>query len=112
MTWLGQADRVLCDVPCSGFGVFAKKPELRYKDPAKSAALPDIQLAILESACRYVKVGGRLVYSTCTLLPHENGGNVERFLKSHSEFRLLRERTLRPDIDGTDGFYFAVLERL
>lgn len=111
-TWLGQADRVLCDVPCSGFGVFAKKPELRYKDPAKSAALPDIQLAILESACRYVKVGGRLVYSTCTLLPRENGGNVERFLKSHSEFRLLRERTLRPDVDGTDGFYFAVLERL
>jgi len=110
--WVGQADRVLCDVPCSGFGVFAKKPELRYKDPAKSAALPDIQLAILENACRYVKVGGLLVYSTCTLLPRENGENVTRFLGGHAEFRLLRERTLYPDIDGTDGFYFAVLERI
>ena len=110
--WMGQADRVLCDVPCSGFGVFAKKPELRYKDPTKSAALPDIQLAILESACRYVKIGGRAVYSTCTLLPCENGENVARFLERHPEFVLLRERTLYPDVDGTDGFYFAVLERV
>ena len=109
--WLGLADRVLCDVPCSGFGVFAKKPELRYKDPEKSEALPDIQLAIVESACRYVKVGGLLVYSTCTLLPSENGRNVARFLDRHSEFSLLRERTLYPDVDGTDGFYFAVLRR-
>ncbi len=110
--WLGQADRVLCDVPCSGFGVFAKKPELRYKDPARSEALPDIQLAIAESACRYLRVGGRLVYSTCTLLPRENGENVARLLRRHPELRLLRERTLRPDVDGTDGFYFAVLERV
>jgi 16S rRNA (cytosine967-C5)-methyltransferase len=107
-----RADRVLCDVPCSGFGVFAKKPELRYKDPARSAALPDIQRAILENACRYVKVGGRMVYSTCTLLPRENGENVARFLAGHPEFTLLRERTLYPDVDGTDGFYFAVLERI
>ena len=109
--WIGAADRVLCDVPCSGFGVFAKKPELRYKDPAKSAALPDIQLSILNTACAYVKSGGLLVYSTCTLLPEENGGNVARFLSSHPEFSLLRERTLYPDTDGTDGFYFAVLQR-
>lgn len=110
--WLGQADRVLCDVPCSGFGVFAKKPELRYKDPVRSEALPDIQLAIAESACRYLRVGGVLVYSTCTLLPRENGENVARLLARHPELRLLRERTLRPDVDGTDGFYFAVLERI
>jgi 16S rRNA (cytosine967-C5)-methyltransferase len=110
--WVERADRVLCDVPCSGFGVFAKKPELRYKDPARSAALPDIQRAILENACRYVKVGGRMVYSTCTLLPRENGENVARFLAGHPEFTLLRERTLYPDVDGTDGFYFAVLERI
>lgn len=109
--WLGQADRVLCDVPCSGFGVLAKKPELRYKDPDVCAALPDIQLAIVENACLYVKAGGLLVYSTCTLLPRENGENVARFLERNSSFSLLRERTLYPDVDGTDGFYFAVLKR-
>ena len=110
-SWIESADRVLCDVPCSGFGVFAKKPELRYKNPLQSEALPDIQLAITETACQYVRVGGRLVYATCTLLPRENGENVRRFLERHGEFSLLRERTLRPDVDGTDGFYFAVLER-
>ena len=109
--WDASFDRVLCDVPCSGFGVFAKKPELRYKDPQKSETLPDIQLAILENAARYVKPGGRLVYSTCTLLARENHENVKRFLSAHDDYTLLRQRTLFPDTDGTDGFYFAVLER-
>ena len=110
--WLGTFDRVLCDVPCSGFGVFAKKPELRYKDPAASAALPDIQLAILKSASQYVKVGGKLVYSTCTLLPCENQENVSRFLSESNHFELKEQRTLYPDVDGTDGFFYAVLERV
>ena len=110
--WLEAADRVLCDVPCSGFGVFAKKPELRYKDPSVSAPLPDIQLAILNNASAYVRRDGLLVYSTCTLLSRENGENVARFLESHSDFCLLRERTLYPDVDGTDGFYFAVMQRM
>ena len=110
--WLGTFDRVLCDVPCSGFGVFAKKPELRYKDPAASAALPDIQLAILQNASQYVKVGGKLVYSTCTLLPAENDWNVARFLKNNDNFNLLDARTLYPDTDGTDGFFYAVMERV
>jgi 16S rRNA (cytosine967-C5)-methyltransferase len=110
--WLGTFDRVLCDVPCSGFGVFAKKPELRYKDPASSAALPDIQLAILKSASSYVKVGGKMVYSTCTLIPEENEENVARFLEENSSFVLKEQRTLYPDIDGIDGFFYAVLERV
>ena len=110
--WLGTFDRVLCDVPCSGFGVFAKKPELRYKDPAASAALPDIQLAILKSASQYVKIGGKLVYSTCTLLPQENEENVARFLAQNNCFKLNEQRTLYPDTDGTDGFFYAVLERV
>ena len=110
--WLGTFDRVLCDVPCSGFGVFAKKPELRYKDPTTSAVLPDIQLAILKSASQYVKVGGKLVYSTCTLLPIENDWNVARFLQNNDDFNLWDARTLYPDTDGTDGFYYAVLERV
>ncbi len=110
--WLGTFDRVLCDVPCSGFGVFAKKPELRYKDPAASSALPDIQLAILKSSSSYVKVGGKLVYSTCTLLPSENQENVLRFLNENNDFILKEQRTLYPDTDGTDGFFYAVLERV
>jgi len=110
--WKCAFDRVLCDVPCSGFGVFAKKPELRYKDPRMSDALPQIQADILQNASSYVRVGGRLVYSTCTLLPSENEENVSRFLAAHPEFRLLRQRTLYPDLDGTDGFFFAVLERV
>ncbi len=117
-----RADRVLCDVPCSGFGVLAKKPELRYKDPAASNALPDIQLAILENACRYVRKGGTLVYSTCTVLPEENQENIFRFLKHHPEFTLTpftvgsldaKEGyiTLLPHIHKTDGFFIAKLTK-
>ena len=110
--WIETFDRVLCDVPCSGFGVFAKKPELRYKNPAASAALPDIQLAILKNASSYVRVGGKLIYSTCTLLPEENEENVARFLAENNSFELKEQRTLYPDINGTDGFFYAVLERV
>ncbi len=113
-----SADRVLCDVPCSGFGVLAKKPEIRYKDLSELSPLPDIQLAILENACRYVKSGGVLVYSTCTLFPEENEDNVARFLSRHPEFTpcdftvgdLSSESgmlTLTPDRHGTDGFFVA-----
>jgi 16S rRNA (cytosine967-C5)-methyltransferase len=120
--WEGRVDRVLCDVPCSGFGVVAKKPELRYKDPAVSSALPDIQLAILETACRYVKSGGTLVYSTCTIFPEENEKNVARFLSAHPEFCLTPFRvgaldcpegqiTLLPDRHPTDGFFIAKLTK-
>ena len=116
------ADRVLCDVPCSGFGVLGKKPELRYKDPKTSDALPDIQLAILENACRYVKPGGTLVYSTCTILPEENEFNIRRFLNTHPDFTLtpfsvgtLEAKdgflTLLPDIHPTDGFFIAKLTK-
>lgn len=109
--WKGYFDRVLCDVPCSGFGVLAKKPELRYKEPSASERLPEIQRAILANACKYVKADGRLVYSTCTLLPEENERNVQCFLAEHEEFSLLEQRTLYPDTDGTDGFFYAVLQR-
>lgn len=118
----GAADRVLCDVPCSGFGVLSKKPELRYKDPKMSEALPDIQLAILENACKYVKSGGVLVYSTCTVFPEENEGNVKRFLDRHPDFSLVPFEagnlsvpdgyiTLLPDTHPTDGFFIAKLMR-
>lgn len=116
------ADRVLCDVPCSGYGVLAKKPEIRYKAPSLAAPLPDIQLEILENAARYVKIGGVLLYSTCTLLPEENEQNVARFLAHHPEFSLCPFTagdidapdgmlTLTADRHGTDGFFMAKLVR-
>ena len=115
---LRAADRVLCDVPCSGFGVIAKKPELRYKDPAESAPLPDIQLAILKNCSRYVKAGGVLVYSTCTVFPEENEENIKRFLEAEPDFSLdgfefgtLKQKketlSLYPDTHRTDGFFVA-----
>ena len=118
----GKADRVLCDVPCSGFGVLGKKPELRYKSPEESARLPEIQRAILDNASRYVKVGGALVYSTCTLLPEENQQNIQEFLSRHPEFSLAPWSvgslevsngmiTLMPHIHNTDGFFIAKLIR-
>ena len=78
----------------------------------KFKGLPKIQRDILETACRYVKEDGLLVYSTCTLLPEENEENIQAFLAEHSEFSCLRMRTLTPDVDGTDGFFFAVLKKL
>ena len=115
---MGQADRVLCDVPCSGLGVIGKKPEIRYKSLADFARLPEIQYAILENCAKYVKNGGILVYSTCTVLPEENENNAEMFLKEHPEFSFVdfevgdvKSRggmlSLSPDVHGTDGFFVA-----
>jgi len=118
---LGSADRVICDVPCSGFGVIAKKPEIRYKDVGETEGLPEIQYAILKNAARYLKPGGVLVYSTCTILERENGANVQRFLEENGDFYAedftVGERkfnaltTLMPDTDKTDGFFIARLRR-
>ncbi len=115
---IGTADRIICDVPCSGFGVIGKKPELRYKSVEDCAALPKIQLDILENVSKYLRVGGTLVYSTCTILPEENEKNVETFLSYHPEFELApfsvgalkADRgyiTLLPHLHGTDGFFMA-----
>lgn len=116
------AHRIICDVPCSGYGVMAKKPEIRHKHPDASARLPEIQYDILENSCRYLRRGGVLVYSTCTLLDEENDGVIDRFLAAHPEFCLEGFRaggleapegrvTLAPDTHGTDGFYIARLIR-
>lgn len=83
---VGKCDRVLADVPCSGYGVLWKKPEIRYKHPDDTAGLPDVQLAIALAAAELVRPGGVLVYSTCTLLPEENGKNVARFLAVRPDF--------------------------
>ena len=117
-----RADKIICDVPCSGFGVLAKKPELRYKNPEESASLPKIQRDILDNASKYLKRGGTLIYSTCTILPEENEENIKAFLKIHPDFALEEWRvgdivakdgmmTLLPHIHKTDGFFIAKLKR-
>ncbi len=104
-------DRVLCDVPCSGLGVIAKKPDIRYKDREQIKELPEKQYAILENCSNYVKPGGIIMYSTCTLVHDENEGVANRFTKSHPEFEYISSRTLFPNTDGCDGFYYSLWKR-
>ncbi len=119
---IGKCDRVICDVPCSGLGVLSKKADLRYKDMEAADRLPLLQTEILETAATYVRAGGILVYSTCTINPKENEGVTDAFLMSHPDFiaqdfaigELLSEEgklTLYPHIHATDGFYIAKLKR-
>ncbi len=119
---LPQADRVLCDVPCSGFGVIRRKPEIKYKPPEEFAGLPEIQYRILETSARYVKSGGTLVYSTCTLSRAENDDVADRFAAAHPEFMPIVQpvplsapgdykRTYCPDENGGDGFFTASFRR-
>ena len=118
--WIGSFDRVLCDVPCSGLGVLAKKPDLRRKKPEDIARLPELQYKILCRNAEYVKPGGLLVYSTCTLHPAENEENTVRFLREHPDFvpcadrmpKALASVTLFPDEFGTDGFFLAKFTRI
>ena len=115
-------DRVICDVPCSGLGVFAKKPDLRYKDVSAISALPTLQYEILEKSALYLKAGGVLVYSTCTVNPAENDAVTDKFIAAHPEFSyegadirgldFSKGRiTLLPHKNGTDGFYIAKLRK-
>ena len=108
---MGKADRVLCDAPCSGLGVMGKKPDIRYKNAEDIDRLPQIQREVLAGAAKYVKSGGVLVYSTCTLNPSENGDVCKSFLSENSDFQLCEERTLFPDTDKTDGFYICKMRK-
>lgn len=106
---LPKVDRILCDVPCSGFGIIRRKPEIRYKELDSIADLPAVQLGILETSAKYLKAGGTLVYSTCTLNKKENEKVVNAFLNHNSDFTLADEKTSFPTQFGGDGFYHAVL---
>lgn len=105
------ADKILCDVPCSGFGIIRRKPEIRYKNLDSIKDLPDIQYNILDVSGRYLKQGGRIIYSTCTLNKRENERVVEKFLQNNQDFILIKENTTFPSQNGGDGFYYAVMER-
>ena len=122
--WENAFDLVLVDAPCSGLGVIRKKPDIRYKDPAPLADLPAVQLDILRNAARYVKPGGTLMYSTCTLLYRENGEVVETFLAENNSYKaeafplpgpvgLVQggSVTLWPHRHGTDGFFISKMRR-
>lgn len=103
-------DRVLCDVPCSGYGVLARKSDIKYhmKSSDMDSLLP-LQQEILETSSRHVKDGGILVYSTCTLNKKENEKQIAKFLIKHDTFRLIYEETIFPFTNHTDGFYVAKL---
>lgn len=122
--WEEKMDVVIADVPCSGYGIIRKKPDIRYKNHAEMASLPELQLKILENQSRYVKPGGLLLYSTCTVLKRENEDVVRAFLENHPEFKTeplpLPEPfpenttgmlTLVPGEYDTDGFFICRLRR-
>jgi 16S rRNA (cytosine967-C5)-methyltransferase len=108
-----SADAVIADVPCSGFGVIRKKPDIRFKTEAETAGLPETQLGILLACASYVKVGGTLVYSTCTWRRRENDGVADAFLQLRGgAFELLEKVSLYAHRDGGDGFFYAVFRRM
>jgi len=122
--WEEAFDLVVADVPCSGLGVIRKKPDIRFKDMEPLESLPEVQSRILDNVSRYVKPGGVLLYSTCTLLERENEHIVNAFLESHKDFAaesfqlpepigVVQEGmlTLWPHRNDTDGFFFARLRR-
>ena len=125
----GKIDRVLVDAPCSGLGTLRRSPDLKFRQsPGSIEAYTHLQAAILASASRLLKKGGRLVYATCSFLPEENQHIVQAFLAAHPDFVLrpagevlqqqkitleaLDYLELRPHIHNTDGFFAAVLERI
>lgn len=109
---VGKADLVLADVPCSGLGVIRRKPEMKYRDEFDFDELAEIQKGILETGSSYLKPGGRLIYSTCTINPRENELMVKDFLKRHEEFISEKEVKLSPFDNGYDGFYMNKLKKI
>ncbi len=109
---VGKADLVLADVPCSGLGVIRRKPEMKYRDEFDFDELVEIQTGILETGSSYLKPGGRLIYSTCTINPRENELMVKDFLERHEEFISEKEVKLSPFDNGYDGFYMNKLKKI
>lgn len=108
--YTSRADRVLADVPCSGLGVLRRKPEIKYKETSELTELVKIQKQILAAAAAYVKPGGTLVYSTCTINPDENDRQTAAFLAAHEEFHKTEEQQFLPQM-GMDGLYYCKMKR-
>ncbi len=109
---VGKADILICDLPCSGLGVMGKKTDIRYKmTPQKQKDLVNLQKEILKTVHPYVKAGGKLIYSTCTIHKGENEGMTAWFLKEFPEFTLISQKQMFPGEQFHDGFFIATLER-
>ena len=107
-----KADVVIADLPCSGLGIMGRKNDIKYRIKQEQLdELVALQRDILSSVKQYVKKGGVLLYSTCTINPQENKENTKWFLENNSEFKLCTERQLLQGVDKCDGFYYAVLQR-
>mgnify|MGYP002531514013 CR=1 FL=1 len=123
---IDKFDSVLADVPCSGLGIIKRKPEIKYKEKEEIKDLPKLQKQILQNAAKYVKVGGTLIYSTCTIQDDENIEVVESFLQSNKRFKLEKIENINidlenedkgylkiyPNVHGMDGFFIAKLKRV
>ncbi len=119
-----MADKILCDVPCSGLGVIRRKPEIKYKNLADFENLPQIQLDILRTSAKYLKVGGELVYSTCTLSKAENDEVIDKFLAENENFvgvEIFSDKgepfgsykaTITPEFFNSDGFFMAKIKKI
>ena len=107
-----KADVLICDLPCSGLGVLAKKTDIRYKmSKEQQEELVQLQRDILSAVHSYVKPGGTLVYSTCTININENEGNVSWILEQYPEFELVEQKQLFPGEISNDGFFLAKLKK-
>lgn len=123
---LEKFDTVLVDAPCSGFGIIRRKPEIKYKKEKDLEGIPKIQKKILQNSANYVKKGGLLIYSTCTIEDRENIDIVNGFLKLNDNFKLEPIENIKvdlenqedgyvklyPNIHGMDGFFIAKLRRM
>ncbi len=118
-------DKILCDVPCAGLGVLRRKPEIRFKNPGEVDKLPEIQYSILKTSAQYLKKGGVLVYSTCSLNPEENENIINRFLSENKDFQSVKVLpeikrhgedtdclTLMPHLHSSDGFFISAIGRI
>ena len=108
---IDKFDYVLADVPCSGLGIIRRKPEIKW-NATLSDELYDLQKKILSNAAKYVKTGGFIVYSTCTLNKYENELRIEEFLAENKNFEAVKHITMYPDELGTDGFFICKLRRI
>ena len=108
----GKADKLLLDVPCSGLGVIKRNPDAKWKLSLEVIERTiKLQEKILNDYCEMVKVGGEMVYSTCSILPSENKNQVDLFLQTHSNFEFINDNTIMPS-EGFDGFYMALLKKV
>lgn len=105
---IGKFDNVLADVPCSGLGIIRRKPEIKYKEKEEFRSLPPIQKKILENASKYVKKGGTLIYSTCTIQDSENIDVVNEFLQKNKNFELAPISEVKVDLDNQEKGYMKI----